>query len=763
MSNKNNSLKRFGEYGIDLEKKVLWYENEPCDLPVKAVELLCVLVENDGRVVTKDDLLEAVWPDSFVEESVLPQNVYLLRKLFKEHGSKENLIRTMPRRGYRFAGQLEEESEDEIIIERETFERKLIAEADLSDEEMRTVLAKLSPEDAAQIPHLYRSEEVENRPPKTFRRKLSAVYLTGLTLLLAVLGGGFVFWFYPNYTERNSAKALTVDNRHLKYESLTESGRIVAVGLSPDDRHAAYVVNTADNLYKMVLRHLPTGSETVVVKPQKIHLANISFSPDGHYIFYLGRDNKEKLTVYRMPLYGGVSQPVLKDLTHYFSVSPDGEWLAFFRRVPEEPAHYLEIARSADGSGRRTVTVRRDKEFFSVWGTAPAWSPDGKKMLAAAFTKNDDETKPARNHLVEIDVAGGRQTDVKTPPEWRSLHEPYYSADGRNIYLKVRAGVGEPVQIWRLEKATGAARNLTNDSNDYREFRVAADGSFIVSVVWSKSENLFLVPTEKPDDFRQLTFDTQGNNGAEGLAWTVDGKNLVYTKSNGFGIGNIWTIDTETGEERQLTQEKKKAQGAVEVTPDGKSIVYVSSRSGTFQLWRMDFDGSNLKQLTDGPDIYFGDLSPDGKWIYYSQNGLWKKPLAGGDSVKVLDKSMGGMHFSPTAPKVFSAYYHDPAEKEKDPWMFVIFNLDSLSAYKDLEIDTVKVGDWTPDGRKLYYIGSGESFHNIRTIAPETLEKEQITNFQDQRISNLSLSPDGKTLALSRGISVGKVYRISGF
>jgi DNA-binding winged helix-turn-helix (wHTH) protein/TolB-like protein len=78
-----------------------------------------VLTENCGEVVTKAELLDLLWADSFVEESNLSRHVYMLRKMFKSFGV-DNLIETVPRRGYRFAGELREPSavSDEFTIER---------------------------------------------------------------------------------------------------------------------------------------------------------------------------------------------------------------------------------------------------------------------------------------------------------------------------------------------------------------------------------------------------------------------------------------------------------------------------------------------------------------------------------------------------------------------------------------------------------------------------------------------------------------------
>ncbi len=177
----------------------------------------------------------------------------------------------------------------------------------------------------------------------------------------------------------------------------------------------------------------------------------------------------------------------------------------------------------------------------------------------------------------------------------------------------------------------------------------------------------------------------------------------------------------------------------------------------------MDFDGTNLKQLTDGKNKDFSEISRNGKWIYFADNGLWKMPVEGGEAIRIMKETPGRVHFSPTRPNIFSAYFYDDRDKKKDTWMHVVFNTDKLPEYKDLKIEPVDLFDWMPDGRKIYFVDGGESFNNIWTISPETLETERITNFQDQRISNMSLSPDGKTIAVSRGSAIGNILKISGY
>ena len=127
MSSNSSHLREFDRFRLDLGKKVLWYGDEPVHVPAKAVEVLCELVERRGEIVTKGELLDRVWQDSFVEESVLPQNIHLLRKTFKDFNVKENPIQTIPRRGYRFAGEVHP-VEHELLFEHEIVERGVLTE-----------------------------------------------------------------------------------------------------------------------------------------------------------------------------------------------------------------------------------------------------------------------------------------------------------------------------------------------------------------------------------------------------------------------------------------------------------------------------------------------------------------------------------------------------------------------------------------------------------------------------------------------------------
>jgi DNA-binding winged helix-turn-helix (wHTH) protein/TolB-like protein/Flp pilus assembly protein TadD len=99
---RQNLIYQFGPFQLDTAEQTLSCEEKPVALTGKAFQTLLVLVENSGRTVTKDDLLSSVWPDTFVEELTLAQNISTLRKALGDDKSDSKYIQTVPRRGYRF-------------------------------------------------------------------------------------------------------------------------------------------------------------------------------------------------------------------------------------------------------------------------------------------------------------------------------------------------------------------------------------------------------------------------------------------------------------------------------------------------------------------------------------------------------------------------------------------------------------------------------------------------------------------------------------
>lgn len=104
MNRQNPDAFTFGPFRLDLKERVLLRRGKPVSLPPKAFAVLLVLVQKSGRVVEKDELVNLVWPDSYVEEANVAQNIFKLRKVLGNNRLGEPYIKTVPTRGYRFLG-----------------------------------------------------------------------------------------------------------------------------------------------------------------------------------------------------------------------------------------------------------------------------------------------------------------------------------------------------------------------------------------------------------------------------------------------------------------------------------------------------------------------------------------------------------------------------------------------------------------------------------------------------------------------------------
>src|SRR5262245_8626013 len=103
MSQFSSSLYEFGAFRLDAAERVLWRGEELIVLPPKVFDTLWLLIKEEGRIVSKSELMDAIWADAFVEESNVSQNIYTLRRALGVDGQGRQFIETVPRRGYRFA------------------------------------------------------------------------------------------------------------------------------------------------------------------------------------------------------------------------------------------------------------------------------------------------------------------------------------------------------------------------------------------------------------------------------------------------------------------------------------------------------------------------------------------------------------------------------------------------------------------------------------------------------------------------------------
>lgn len=193
---------RFGAFRLDAAERRLWCEDAPVSLTPKQFDLLFYFVENAGRVAKKNELLDAVWADTYIEESTLARNVSWLRNKLGECADGEPFIETVSKLGYRFTAQVTRAENDgnPLIVEEQTFQY-FRGEETITFEDDETVRQTDDEKKLVRVPSI----------PSSHRRTVApSLFLFAAVTLVALVGIGSVL--YSNKTKSVALPAeLTAD------------------------------------------------------------------------------------------------------------------------------------------------------------------------------------------------------------------------------------------------------------------------------------------------------------------------------------------------------------------------------------------------------------------------------------------------------------------------------------------------------------------------------------------------------------------------
>src|SRR4030095_2524542 len=435
--------------------------------------------------------------------------------------------------------------------------------------------------------------------------------------------------------------------------------------------------------------------------------------------------------------------------------------LAFirFRLLSGESA--LVVA-NADGTGERQVAARKLPNNFSTGG--PSWSPDGK--LIASGVLNFDSAQGAVSSVVEVQVEGGTERAI-TSQNWSagSVQKVVWLADCSGPSLTAFAIATTSNQVWHISYPDGVARRITNDVNNYNRLSITADSSVLVTIQTETAAGVWVAPQANASRARQISSGRY--DGVLGLSWMPRGQ-ILYTSREG-GIGDIWIMDQDGKNQKQLTANAGNNFNPW-ATPDGHYIVFSSNRTrATRAIWRIDIEGGNLKQLPGGPGDIYAQSSPDGRWVVFhsTRDGpfrVWKVSIDGGEPVRLTDKLTGNPNVSPDGSQI-ACFYRE--EQPNAPIKVAVIHFAGGDPVQVLDIPQSVTGPaglrWMPDGRALTYIDTIDGVSNIWSLPLDGGKPVQCTDFKTDQIFWFDFSRDGKQLALSRGTQTSDVILIRDF
>ncbi len=708
----------FDEFQLEPDKRKLMRRGEIVPLHGKAFEMLLVLISNRGRLLTKDELFQLVWPNQIVEESNLTVNMSAIRRALGERANNPHYITTVSGRGYRFSGDVRQFAGDALTIERESFARMTVEQ-----EETVTGSAVGASQIAKAISRF------------TFHPLWS---MTIVAAIVMVLGGGL--WL------RNLHGTAPLPWNNVTMSRFAVHGGVpYRVAIAPDAKSIAYV-QRVNGKFSLWLGQVETNSSVLVEDRPGIAYNAITFSRDGQTIYATETDTAAGATkLVRMPVIGGVPVDVLSNINSVVTQSPDGERFAFFRR---QNGGTSIITANNDGKDERVLASRKEPRNFI--GNGISWSADGKFIAVVTPAENN------RQKLLLISTSDGSEREFGGR-DWGAIKNLVWQGDG----LLLIAGsneVARHTEIWFIPYPTGDPRRITNDVNQYygQTMSASATGALAVLTVQIESE-VWLAPGPNGERAR-LGFHgvPKLDEAVDGLAWTPDG-HLLFS---GYvaDAQDIWEAAPDGSSRRQLTSNSGDAvDRQMTVSADNRYIVFESNRSGSFEIWRANRDGSNLKQLTSGGSNSFPDVSPDSKWIVFTSDRdgiqtLWRIPIDGGQATQLTHYSSSRPQVSPDGKRIaylgssdtmslhLGVISFDGGEPEK---LFPLTQKPPTNLAKRLQ--------WTPDGKAIIYKASGEGMWR-QQLDRDT--PEPMPGFEDALVFQFAWSFDGRTLAYTRGTSI---------
>lgn len=553
--------------------------------------------------------------------------------------------------------------------------------------------------------------------------------------------------FYYVFQHRSDTTLLD-STFNLRFERLHLSGDITEIVISPDGKYVAYSVVEAGK-HSIHVKELATGSDLRVSAVSDSMYSGLSFSPDGTFVYYL--ENKaETGTLYRVSKLGGAQRLILENVNTAVTFSPDGARMAFVRSNNAVDPSDLVVA-SADGGSPSPVMQRKltDNRFFSsdMRGPGPSWSPDGKSI---ACVTHGQGPKLNEFSLEVIDVESMTSKPVSAGP-WHHISRITWLGDGSGWIVAANEAAGGSGQLYLVGNQAPGVKQITNDPNDYTLVSGSKDSSVFVTRNVERSSSVWHLSLK---DSTPATISVEQKKGLAEVERATGGR-LIQSVFDGKHI-NLWLQDA--GGARQLTFEADNSKPVM--SPDGRYIVFCSTRTGTMNIWRMNADGTQPVQLTTGTYQDLPSVTADSKWVIYrTGKGIRKVSIDGGPPEKLLTTEVQGPSLSPDG-KLLAFFVND--QPDSQVWHVEIYDLRTKSIVKRFAVpdSTTPFNGmphtpdnrlrWMPDGKGIAYVSSFGGASNIWLQPMNGGPFRKLTDFKEAEITSFAWSEDGREIVLVR-------------
>jgi Tol biopolymer transport system component/DNA-binding winged helix-turn-helix (wHTH) protein len=633
-------LYEFGPFVMDSGQMLLLKSGEVVQLPPKALETLLALLQRDGEVVTKQQLMDAVWPASFVEEGNLTQNVFLLRRALGKTPEGEEYIHTLPKRGYRMGVP--------VVAKpgRNGWATTVEPDSGASEPPLGGEPANKAETTGSAAHTSYGAPTVTEavRRARLLRPNLAFAAVAGLVLIVGLIVA--TRWRLEPRLPRVSGYSQLTHDGILKTGFVTAAAGPVGALVSDGSR---VFFNEGGPANVPTLAQVSTAGGESSVIPTSLGIPQLlDISPDHSSLlvadFSVGASEGR---LWSVPVPSGVPRSAAGLSAWDATWSFDGREIAYVHgqdlyRVHSDGSEMRKLVHlpgagwrprwSPDGRVIRLTLVDTRTGLQSLWeatadgsGLHPllpgwnappseccgSWTPDGQYFVFQATRDEKTEIWAIRDRRSLFDFADqSKQAPFQLTSGQLSSLSPAVSPDGKKLYVIGRQLRGE-VQRWD-EREKQWVRFLGGISAEFVEFspdrQWIAYVSFPEACLWKSRVD----GTERT----QLTFPPFQIHEPH---WSPDGNTIAFQAYGRGTQSRIYGISSDGGKPQPLTNAEHH-ELAPSWSPDGKSMAFsyapfVERSSETLGVFILDLASREKRKIPGSDDFIAPNWSPDGRYL----------------------------------------------------------------------------------------------------------------------------------------------------
>lgn len=576
---------RFGTYEMDLRSGELRKNGLKVRLTGQPFQILAILLERPGELVTREELQKRLWPgDMFVDfDSGLNAAVNRVREALGDSAENPRFVETLPRRGYRFIGQVEGHLQANST------------ESQPAVDGQRNGIA--------------------GRGWKIGIAAGSVILLTAFGLLFPTIARRFLRQSQPQL----EAVPLT-----------TLPGQEISPSFSPDGSQVAFGWNGENNGAGFDLYVKVIGTEKPLrLTSHPVPWLGAAWSPDGRSIA-VNRFGTEGGGIFLVPALGGPERKLASTNAVWapdtaLSWSPDGKQLAFADHSPLVGYSTQIFVLSLDTLERKRMETGCD------WAFAPGFSPLGDSLAYLCLRDDGDISLNLR------DLREGKNKRLFAG--LLRIQGPTWTHDGARIIFSYGSGFTPFARaggdLWQITPGRTEPPEKMPVGHDATSAIVSSSGNRLAYVQTQINGNIWRVDLDGAKaKARILVTSTREQYGP---LISPDGRRIVFMSTRS-GSLEIWVCDSDGSNAQQLTSYGGAPTGTPRWSPDGKQIVFDSRVGGEANVYVIDANGGVPKKLETGTRMNnsLPSWSHDGKWIYFASGlthsslTLWRVAATGG-------------------------------------------------------------------------------------------------------------------------------------